>query len=1413
MEFHVQAVELLADPPDLVDMTREAEANAIMLYHVLVQMLKGKSKKRAMACEVGNGFKLWWELRHAYESMIPGRHQSMLMALLKPDWSSVPARDFESAILDWELAVQRYEQQSTKNFDDDNKLATVLMWAPETLRLAINAGDPQNRASYPRLCAALLNLINGNITFSPGGLASGNPDAMQVDAVKGKFKGTKSKGKGKDTKGKSKGKGDGKFNTKTQDKAKGKQKTFEHKFQGYCRACGKWGHKQLDCWATAGKGDKMQVDAAAVAATTQVDAVRSAPSNSCRYCEQDVGVSFEVYNNDKFHHECRALVEDDPQPASSSSSSSWVMAVQVFVNAVNNLELNKDECWVLWDSGSDEHLCRSSLAKHGRAIPTTGMPMPDVQGNLIPDAGTTSVELELSDYDEAMHTAKVEFRIGEVNHHVMSAGKVISRNMFRAVLDSDGSYLQRKDDESICIPLYLRRNSYYLKVRVGGVPQLANYMRRGLQVAPLAVEELMGVDEDLQAHDEVAPPLLEEPLPSPPQPPVVAQFPLLGPGRADYPPGISEGSSVEVMRAWLKQHQSAVYGTKQQLFSRILLRNHVLLKEEVIANELAKQLEERREGQPLMPVMALPTPRQPSKAERDEHELTHAKFAPWCEFCIMGKGPAAAHRAVTVEDREPSGPRFEFDFAHMKADGSFFDDGEEYEHSLIFCTHLVGVDCGNEKIFATSMDLKDGADSNQGRYNVESVVQWLRDGCYRRITIRTDGEPALVALMERVKTARPEDTVLQRTPTRSSQSLGAGERAVRTVKEQFKTLRFQLEVKAGMKLHPGLPIWAWIGRHAAWLYTRYHVRASGRTAYEEATDSSYKSEIAVFGETMYFEEATSKTGQQQQHRHVKGADSAWLKGVWVGRAEATTEHILLTDIGLRRTVTVRRLPEESRFQKQVVLLALGVPWDPMSGVQRGRPKSQTSAPVAIPVLAQPAVSPPTQAAEPEVAYSSVGQDVQVGPEAVLLAAENLGDDLMSIGSPPRTPATLDPFTPVRPQPVSHARQAFLEREREAWRNHVTEDEETKRARVAGVYAHGPTVDDIVDVEDYYDLLDEDETEDFSSWTADDEAKAKTKHLRDVIDFNDSYEVVDDKFDTTGYLKLTCTWVTAIRDEQLKCRLCARDFAKTKRDDLVAPGSTSLTNRVIDFKAVKHELESFTVDVLSAYNTLDEPEKVIVTPPKEWYDERAVMGLPLNVKWRMKKLLPGRRVAAWLWVDYVGEVHKSMGFVQCPGFRQFFHHVEKNIICDIHMDDPLGCGPSGNIDGYLEEFGNILNLKRALHHRQGAVYEHLKRIRHVCAEGRLIQVNPKYVKEVVSRMGLGESKPVPTPLSDILRPLPEDDDEPLEGELASEYRSLTCTLLYASHDIADVKFALRILTMDLKNPMVKSWERLKRVRRT
>jgi len=51
---------------------------------------------------------------------------------------------------------------------------------------------------------------------------------------------------------------------------------------------------------------------------------------------------------------------------------------------------------------------------------------------------------------------------------------------------------------------------------------------------------------------------------------------------------------------------------------------------------------------------------------------------------------------------------------------------------------------------------------------------------------------------------------------------------------------------------------------------------------------------------------------------------------------------------------------------------------------------------------------------------------------------------------------------------------------------------------------------------------------------------------------------------------------------------------------------------------------------------------------------------------------------------------------------------------------------------------------------------------------------------------------------------------LDETQTTEYRSLTCTLLYASQDIIEVQHAVRTLTSDLKRPTEMSWKRLKRL---
>ena len=88
--------EALGAAPEAGDMEPTVARQSELLYHLLVQMLKGKAKKKAMAAEVSNGFKLWFELKESYERAVPGRHQSMLMQLLRPRWAHVAPKEFES---------------------------------------------------------------------------------------------------------------------------------------------------------------------------------------------------------------------------------------------------------------------------------------------------------------------------------------------------------------------------------------------------------------------------------------------------------------------------------------------------------------------------------------------------------------------------------------------------------------------------------------------------------------------------------------------------------------------------------------------------------------------------------------------------------------------------------------------------------------------------------------------------------------------------------------------------------------------------------------------------------------------------------------------------------------------------------------------------------------------------------------------------------------------------------------------------------------------------------------------------------------------------------------------------------------------------------------------------------------------
>ena len=72
---------------------------------------------------------------------------------------------------------------------------------------------------------------------------------------------------------------------------------------------------------------------------------------------------------------------------------------------------------------------------------------------------------------------------------------------------------------------------------------------------------------------------------------------------------------------------------------------------------------------------------------------------------------------------------------------------------------------------------------------VDKVTRWVDALGYRKVVLKTDGEPALVTVQEAVAKARTHETICQNPPGYDPQANGAAERAVAEVKAQMRAFK------------------------------------------------------------------------------------------------------------------------------------------------------------------------------------------------------------------------------------------------------------------------------------------------------------------------------------------------------------------------------------------------------------------------------------------------------------------------------------------------------------------------------------------------------------------------------------------------------------------------------------------------
>ena len=487
-------------------------------------------------------------------------------------------------------------------------------------------------------------------------------------------------------------------------------------------------------------------------------------------------------------------------------------------------------------------------------------------------------------------------------------------------------------------------------------------------------------------------------------PPLPEALPVpMDPVPEDVPlrPVLSAWSPVAALRDLLKVLNGPTYGTKDELWKRLCeyeARAEQQLRERQWIEARKKELiQGSRPHEP--EILDAPSkPDDPLEIER--HEVTHIPPMPWCLACRLGKGRDASHfQSPAVREAA----QIQIDFCFLRDDAAAYEVAEPVPENL-WATILCAVDVATQNPLAIALPGKNA----ELEYVTGQLVSFIKRLGYTELVVRSDGEPSITAIVDRLmaeikKTGVQARVRSEKTPRYSSQSLGAVGSMQSLLQKQVRTLKTDLETKIKSHLLTSMAVWPWLVRHSAWLVERYQMRANGRTSYQDCFGTIYTGIVLRFGEQAIFRHLVGTArGRNRQNfkqlRKEKAANKMDL-GIWLGKTYESDEHYMGTSDGKITARTCRRMPSDGQWNLEAVKVVTGVPWNMEAGRLIGRPRhariqvlpslpeapSRSSQPVSPesatippvpPSVPPPAPPPPSAPPEPVPTASMTVDDEQ-----------------------------------------------------------------------------------------------------------------------------------------------------------------------------------------------------------------------------------------------------------------------------------------------------------------------------------------------------------------------------------------------------------------------------------------------------
>ena len=233
-------------------------------------------------------------------------------------------------------------------------------------------------------------------------------------------------------------------------------------------------------------------------------------------------------------------------------------------------------------------------------------------------------------------------------------------------------------------------------------------------------------------------------------------------------------------------------------------------------------------------------PKLPSKAEVEEHELTHLPYRNGCKHCVAGRGKEGPHKKT--KEKEVSMPEVHWDFMFLV---------EEQDAG-----NTVTIIVAKER--TTKMGMSSMVpNKSTGDFLCRRAMAYLAEIGVESgdVTMKSDQEPAMLSVLRDIGKARSVDKggryVLEHSPVKSSESNGMAERYIQSVGGQVRSMKGALESRWGVTIEAKHPMIAWMVEYASYLLNRFEVGNDGKTAYERCKGKRAKVHGVEFGEAVW----------------------------------------------------------------------------------------------------------------------------------------------------------------------------------------------------------------------------------------------------------------------------------------------------------------------------------------------------------------------------------------------------------------------------------------------------------------------------------------------------------------------------------------------------------------------------------